>query len=41
MYLVRQAVLKVIAYMKGRAGSLKEHFPITVHVPNLDSLTGH
>ena len=27
--------------MKGRAGSLKEHFPITVHVPNLDSLTGH
>ena len=27
--------------MKGRAGSLKEHFPITVRVPNLDSLTGH
>ena len=33
-------LLKVVAYMKGRAGSLKEHYPITAHVPNLDFLSG-
>ena len=35
MYLVRQGVI-VVAYMKGRAGSLNEHYAITrtKHVPN-------
>ena len=31
-------MLKVVAYMKGRARSLNEHYPITAHVPNLDFL---
>ena len=36
-----KGVSKVIMLiMKGRARSLKEHYPITAHVPNLDSLTG-
>ena len=32
--------LKMVTYMKGRAGSLNEHYPITANVPNLDFLTG-
>ena len=30
---LRQGVI-VVAYMKGRAGSLNEYYPITAHVPN-------
>ena len=33
-------MLKVVAYLKGMAGNLNEHYPITaVRVPNLDFLT--
>ena len=34
MYLVRQGV-KGVTYMKGRAGSLNEHYPITAPAPIL------